>query len=350
MKHNALYLARGDKRGFVVVDPSGEALSLTRYTGLKSKDLKARLGDPEKLPTMHQARSMLRDKMMTAVPPKLGNAMRDRHRQELRPLLDEHRRMKEAHRQQRQTLDGNQTRRTRQEEQARAQRLRKGVMGLWDRLSGKRGKVSEWNAREMQAGKARDRAERQTLIETQMQERGELQGRFMKLRDDHRRDRQEDRTRTAFGLSLFYDDVRAEFMNAIQGIEDRKKNPPTAAQTRRERAEKLGIMPVIIESERTRHRDRRRDREARKEAENSPVEGLSSGAGETTPANEQAATAPPEQAQEQNSRAGELTPKTGWTSDAERDAAINAARERREAGEREAERSNDNDPGRTFEP
>jgi hypothetical protein len=89
----------------------------------------------------------------------------------LRPLSDEHRRMKEAHRQQRQALDGNQTRRAGQEEQARAGRLRKGVMGLWDRLSGKRGKVSELNARDMAAGRSRDRAEKQTLIETQMQER-----------------------------------------------------------------------------------------------------------------------------------------------------------------------------------
>ena len=46
LEQNALDLARGDRRGFVIVDPTGEAMSLTRTTGLKSKDLKARLVTP----------------------------------------------------------------------------------------------------------------------------------------------------------------------------------------------------------------------------------------------------------------------------------------------------------------
>jgi relaxase-like protein len=98
LEFSALYLARGDKRGFVIVDPSGEALSLTRYSGVKSPALKARLGEPEKLPTVDQVRSMVRDKMLKIVPPEPGNRMRARHREERRPLADEHRRMKAAHR------------------------------------------------------------------------------------------------------------------------------------------------------------------------------------------------------------------------------------------------------------
>ena len=139
--------------------------------------------------------------------------------------------MKAAHRQQRQELDRKQADRGKQEAQARAQRLRTGIMGLWDRLSGKRGKVSELNAREMQAGKARDRAERQTLIETQMQERGELQGRIMHMRERHRADRQFDRARTAIMISMHNDQNRDDFMNAAHHIQHSKRNPPTAAQT-----------------------------------------------------------------------------------------------------------------------
>jgi hypothetical protein len=159
--------------------------------------------------------------------------------------------MKEAHRQQRQTLDGNQTKRAGQEEQARAARLRKGVMGLWDRLSGKRGKVSELNARDMAAGRSRDRAERQTLIETRMQERGELQGRIMQMREQHRRDRQDHRAELGAMLSMSKDSVRDRFMEHGQELDARKANPPTAAQTRRDRAEKRGTMPEIVASERT---------------------------------------------------------------------------------------------------
>ena len=358
LERNALFLARGDKRGFVVVDPGGEALSLTRYSGVKAKDLKARLGPPEQLPTVDQARSMLHDKMMTAVPPGPGNAMRDRHRQELRPLVLEHQAMKKAHREQRQALDRKHGGRARQEEQARARRLRSGIMGLWDRLSGRRGKVSERNVREAAAGKMRDRAERHALIEAQMQERGELQGRVMQLRDRHRRDRQDDRARTAFALSLFRDDVRADFRDAMQRIEDRKNTPPTAARMRRERAEKLGIMPVIVDSDRVRSRGGKRGRGSG--AENSPpglapgqaVEGVEAGTGETAPDHGQPTPAPPEATQQHDSgQAAGPALKTGWTNDAEREAAIKAEREAREARDaQERDATNDNDPGRQFEP
>ncbi len=238
LEQNALYLASGDRRGFVIVDPTGEAMSLTRTTGLKSKDLKARLGDPERLPTVHQARSLLHDKMMRAVPPQPGNQMRARHREELRPLSGEHRQMKAAHRQQRQEVDRRQAERAKQEGQARAARLRTGIMGLWDRLSGKRGKVSEQNAREIAACKVRDRAERHAVVEAQMQERGELQGRVMRMRDRHRADRKFDRARTAIAISMHNDQNRDDFMNAAHEIEHAKRNPPTAAQMRRDRAEK----------------------------------------------------------------------------------------------------------------
>jgi hypothetical protein len=103
-------------------------------------------------------------------------------------------------------------------------------------------------------------------------------------------------------------------------------------------------MPEIVASERTRRADARADREARKTG----VEGHEAGAGESVPENEQAATAPPEQAREGNSapeRAGE--PKQ-WTKE-ERQAAIDAERARQEARDREYERDND-DPGRTREP
>ena len=338
LEQNALHLARGDKRGFVIVHHSGEAMSLTRFGEIGTRELKARLGDPEKLPTVDQVRSELHIKM-TTVTARRHVEMVHRHRAELRPLSDEHRRMKEAHREQRQALDASQTRRARQEAEARAGRLRKGIMGLWDRLSGKRGKVSELNARDTAAGKVRDRAERQTLIETQMQERGELQGRVMQMREQHRRDRQDHRAELGAMLSMAQESVREAFTQHGQELEARKKNPPTAAQNRRDRAEKRGTMPVIVDS------DRMRGREAR----NSTVEGHEAGTGESVPGNEQAASTPPEQAQEGNSGQGQEQAETpSWTPE-ERAKAIEAERERQAQADRDRG-SNDNDPGRTFEP
>jgi hypothetical protein len=342
LEQNALHLARGDKRGFVIVHHSGEAMSLTRFGEIGTRELKARLGDPEKLPTVDQVRTELFTKT-TAVTARVNGDMVRRHRDELRPLAREHRQMKAAHREQRQTLDGNQTRRAGQEAQARAARLRKGVMGLWDRLSGKRGKVSELNARDTAAGRTRDRAEKQTLIETQMQERGELQGHVMQMREQHRRERQDHRAELGAMLSMAKDSVRDRFMEHGQELDARKQNPPTAAQIRRDRAEKRGTMPEIVASERTRRADARADREARKTG----VEGQEAGTGESAPEKEQAATTQPEATQQQDSGQGqESTP--SWTKE-ERQARIDAERERQAQIERERG-SNDNDRGRTMEP
>ena len=353
LEQNALHLARGDKRGFIVVHHSGEAMSLTRYGGIGTRELKARLGDHERLPTVDQVRGELLAKT-TATTARLNAEMVRRHREELRPLSDEHRRMKEAHRQQRQALDRKQADRGKQEAKERAGRLRTGIMGLWDRLSGKRGKVSESNAREMQAGRTRDRAEKQSLIETQMQERGELQGRVMQMRERHRRDRQDHRVELGAMLSMAKESVRDRFMEHGQELEARKRNPPTAAQTRRDRAGERGTVPEIVASERTRRADARADREALKSAVDlSPEallgaqgEGLEAGTGETAPEQTQAPAAQPEAAQDAQAEAARQA-----AAEAERNARIDAEQAAQEARAREYEQGReDGDPGRTMEP
>jgi hypothetical protein len=75
------------------------------------------------------------------------------------------------------------------------------------------------------------------------------------------------------------------------------------------------------------------------------VEGRDAEAGESAPENEQAPTAPPEQAREGNS--GEGQEPRQWTAE-ERAAAIEAERERQAQADRERG-SNDNDRGREIE-
>jgi hypothetical protein len=85
-------------------------MSLTRYGDLKKRDIEAK------------------------------------HRRESRPLAERAARMRQAHRAERDALHTRQGERQGREDLARAK-----IMGLWDRLSGKRGKVSELNAREATA-------------------------------------------------------------------------------------------------------------------------------------------------------------------------------------------------------
>ena len=49
LEEQSLFLAGGDRRGFVAVDHNGEVYSLSRWLGIKSKELKARLGNQENL-------------------------------------------------------------------------------------------------------------------------------------------------------------------------------------------------------------------------------------------------------------------------------------------------------------
>jgi hypothetical protein len=55
LKERGFVLARGDRRGFVAVDHQGEAYAVSRWVGLKAKEVAARLGDPSGLPNVEEA-------------------------------------------------------------------------------------------------------------------------------------------------------------------------------------------------------------------------------------------------------------------------------------------------------
>lgn len=58
-----LFLAQGERRGFVAVDYEGNIYSLSRWSGVKSKELAQRLGEPENLQTVETAKAMIAKRM-----------------------------------------------------------------------------------------------------------------------------------------------------------------------------------------------------------------------------------------------------------------------------------------------
>lgn len=54
LQERGFLLARGDRRGFVALDVTGGTYSLTRWLDIGTRELKARLGLPEKLPATSQ--------------------------------------------------------------------------------------------------------------------------------------------------------------------------------------------------------------------------------------------------------------------------------------------------------
>jgi len=62
LENKGLYLAKGDRRGFVALDIEGNIYALARWTGIKTKELKARIGSPDELPSVQEVTTELKTK------------------------------------------------------------------------------------------------------------------------------------------------------------------------------------------------------------------------------------------------------------------------------------------------
>jgi hypothetical protein len=174
-------LAKGDRRGHVIVAHDGEVLAVSRATGLRAKQVRERLGDPNELPSVDEAMVRHRGDVRTQFGRFAGEARGQL--QSLRRDLDRRRSQLIArHRAERAMIDKCQAARWQMEAGARKARLRKGLAGLWLRVSGKLSKIIAQNEAEAFAALQRDREQRQLLIEAQLGERRELELQRIELR------------------------------------------------------------------------------------------------------------------------------------------------------------------------
>ena len=174
LQERGFHLARGDRRGFVAVDYNGEVYSLTRALNLKSKEVKARLGDPADLKSVQETKRDIAERMT----PPLKNYLEEaRIAFKHRAATFEHAKanISGAHGAARKNLKEIQQTREALESKERASRFRKGMRGLWDRVIGHHSKIKKQNETEATACKSRDAQERQTLIAYQLTERRTLQ-------------------------------------------------------------------------------------------------------------------------------------------------------------------------------
>ncbi len=188
LEESGYFLAQGDRRGFVATDLQGEVFSVARWAGIRTKDLNARLGSPERLPGVEAVQKDLKARMTE----RLRSFLReDRKAQEAaqRPLTDELHTMVSGHRSERTRLHARQAQRWRNETRARQERFRKGLAGLYDFLTGKAAAIRRDNERETFRSWQRDRAQRENLFAEQMRERRKLQHRLDAIRETHRQDR-----------------------------------------------------------------------------------------------------------------------------------------------------------------
>ncbi len=188
LEDRGYFLVRGDRRGFVALDVDGNVHSIAKWTGLKVKEVKAKLGSPENLPSVDEMQTNIRSKITDQMRSFIGD-IKDRQRNDLAPLRDKQSEMASAHREERQKLNDGQQQRWVEETKARSYRLNKGLRGLFDRLTGSRKAVQKRNEMEAMEAARRDQRQRDLLTREQMKERKPLQREVQKIRRKHQEER-----------------------------------------------------------------------------------------------------------------------------------------------------------------
>ena len=136
LEQHGFYLAQGDRRGFVAVDWRGEAYSLSRWLDVKTKALKAQLGDPEDLPSVDTIKDGL-DQTLAQRVHMFTDEIKQNYHGRSAPLRADKAKIIERHHKARKLLAEKQAKRQEQEMKRRQARFSHGVRGLWDRLTGK---------------------------------------------------------------------------------------------------------------------------------------------------------------------------------------------------------------------
>jgi len=228
-----IVLAKGDRRGHVAVTHDGEVLSVARYIDKKAKDVRAKLGEPDALPSVDDAKSRLALDMGNAFKRHVGEA-RTNHAQEQTKLDARRQDMTAIHAAERQKLDAAQRERWNKEILERETRLNKGIRGVWDRLTGKHGRIVEENQKQAYEALQRDREQRDSLVAAQLKERQELQ-----------KEIQEARSKQAALLLLLRQD-RQEQRKALDVPERQEPKPAPARspEVRREASQRQSAPPV----------------------------------------------------------------------------------------------------------
>lgn len=182
LEERGLFLAQGDRRGHVAVSIEGEVFAVARMVGKKSKEVAARLGDPQQLRTVTDTVRHIGEAVTPRLSRYISEAKRIAHNA-MKPLNERKQSMKDAHTQERELLAEKQRERHLSEQRARSARVRSGAKGVWDIMTGRYFKVRKQNEMEAFFGLQRDSNQRHDLVSAQLKERQGLQREIVSLRE-----------------------------------------------------------------------------------------------------------------------------------------------------------------------
>ncbi|SEP93286.1 relaxase/mobilization nuclease domain-containing protein [Nitrosomonas ureae] len=180
LKEYDYVLARGDRRCFVAVDHRGEVFAVSKWIGIKTKEVRDRLTDETALPSVSEARIQIAKDMATrleTISQEQKNVLEAR-----RAELEEKRQiLVHQHRFERKKLHDAQHSYRHHKQQEWRNNFNTGFRDLFDRLTGKRHKIEERNEQDAWNVEMRQQQERDELIFKQLETRRALQSRIERL-------------------------------------------------------------------------------------------------------------------------------------------------------------------------
>ncbi|MGJ8527424.1 MAG: relaxase/mobilization nuclease domain-containing protein [Maritalea sp.] len=184
LEERGYYLARGDRRGFVAVDWRGEVYAISKWVGVRTKEVQVRLGDPNKLNSIDKTNRKLATKF-TAKLRQYAEQEVSRHNDDATAIVKRRQSLTAFHKQKRYELETLQEERRIAETKQRVSKLPKGLKALWFRLTGKYAKIKSQIEKEERNSATRSSNDIQKLIEQQLAERRILQHEIKRERQRH---------------------------------------------------------------------------------------------------------------------------------------------------------------------
>lgn len=209
LEEKGLFLARGDKRGFVVVDHTENVYSLSRVGGIKTKELKQRLGLPDPLPSVSETSTRIRTIYNRQALERI-KSLKTKHDHDMSRLNDQKAQLVHIQRAERKELQDQQRVKRRITEKSAKERYRKGVRGLFDRVSGRNRRIRLINEKEGRLLLKRQTESREKMIFRHNMERANLQKPIAELRAKQHLERAQ--LAKAIHLSRMRDEARSQII------------------------------------------------------------------------------------------------------------------------------------------
>lgn len=206
LEERGYFLAKGDRRAVVAIDHRGEVFSLSRYAGIKAKEMRDRLGDLKSLPSVDETKALIAQRMTRQLDGYVREVDAKYERLDL-SVEFKRERMINRQRDERKELNERHDKRWDKETAERAARLPKGMGGLWSRITGKYGKIRRQNEYEAWQSYVRDSAEKDALIARHLEERQQLQRAITRMRKHREAEMSELRAEIAQYLQMRRNDL-----------------------------------------------------------------------------------------------------------------------------------------------